>query len=113
MAIYKGREVQLLGRLDGVDESPLYRVMDKQQQVEHVRLGDMQLTEDEKKDLQKVHGLAIADVPTISDKDLQELRDGQNREKIEEKQKKNPQNKDVAVSTVKVNADEVARKAGK
>ena len=109
MAIYKGREVQLLGRLDGVPESPLYRVQDQNQQIEHVRLKDMQLTDDEKKDLQKTHGLSIADVPTISDKDLQELRDGQNRDKIEDRQKKDHKNKDVPVSTVKVNADEVAR----
>lgn len=111
MAIYKGREVQLLGRVDGADESPLYRVMDKHQNIEHVRLGDMQFTSQEQKDLEKTHGQLVADLQVIEDKDLKELRDGQDREKIEEKQKNEPKNRDVPVSNIKVNADEVARKA--
>lgn len=113
MAIYKGREVQLLGRLSGGEESPLYRVMDKDQNVEHVALDQMQFTSEEKKQLEKDHGQVASTLNVIEDKDLKELRDGQDRQKIEERQKKEPQNRDVPVSNIKVNADEVARKAGK
>lgn len=111
MAIYKGREVHLLGRLSGGEESPLYRVMDKDQNVEHVALDQMQFTADEKKQLERDHGSVASSLTVIEDKDLKELRDGQDRQKIEERQKNQPQNRDVAVSQVKVNADEVARKA--
>lgn len=111
MAIYKGREVHLLGRLAGGEESPLYRVMDKHQNVEHVPLSNMQFTAEEKKNLEKTHGLIASGLTVIEDKELKELRDGQDRSKIEERQKNESKNKDVAVSTVKVNADEVLRKA--
>lgn len=113
MAIYKGREVSLLGRVSGGEESPLYRVMDKDQNIEHVALDKMQFTADEKKNLERDNGSIASTLQVIEDKDLKELRDGQNRQKIEERQKNQPQNRDVPVSNIKVNADEVARKAGK
>lgn len=114
MAIYKGREVQLLGRVSGGEESPLYRVMDKNMNVEHVSLSQMQFTAEEKKNLERDHGAPQASsLQVIEEKDLKELREGQDRKKIEERQKSEQKNKDVPVSNIKVNADEVARKAGK
>lgn len=113
MAIYKGREVQLLGRLSGGEESPLYRVMDKHQNIEHVPLSQMQFTSEEKKQLEGEHGQLASNLTVIENKDLKELREGQDRQKIEERQKNENKNQDVPVDTVKVNANEVARKAGK
>lgn len=112
MAVYKGREVQILGRADGADTSPMYRVLDPYGQEEQVSLSQIQVTEEEKKQILTENQETLY-VNVIKDKDLQDLRDSQDPEKIKAKEDKENKNKDVPVSSVKVNADEVARKAGK
>jgi len=107
MAVYKNREVQLLGRADGADVSPTYRVLDSQGQEEQVQLNQLQVTEEEKKQLNLAHGSTVADVKVISNKDLQELRDGQDPKKIEERQKKEGTDVTVPVSEVRVDKSKI------
>lgn len=112
MALLRNREVQILSKTDGQDESPTYTVLYSDGNRENVKLSALQVTEAEAKDLQKANGeIVMSDVSVIKDKDLQEIRDGQDKAKIEEKQNKNPQNEDVEVSKIKVNAAEVKAKA--
>src|SRR5258708_4963652 len=56
MALLRNREVTLLGKTDGQDESPTYTVMYKDGQRENVRLNELHLTEEEHKNLTKQHG---------------------------------------------------------
>jgi hypothetical protein len=112
MALLRNREVQILGKTDGQDESPTYTVLYPDGNRENVRLNQLRVTEEEQKELQKANGeLTMSNVKVVKAKDLQEIRDGQDKAKIEEKQKKNPQSQDVEVSKIKVNAVEVAQKA--
>src|SRR4051812_47970503 len=87
MAVYKGREVQILGRADAVDTAPMYRVLDDQGQVEHVSLDRLEVTEDEKKQL-TADSEASLTFKVIKDKDLKDLRDSQDADKIKAKQEK-------------------------
>jgi len=89
MALLRNREVTLLAKTDGLDESPSYTVMYKDGEREIARLLDLHLTDEEHKNLTKHHGeLVLANVKKIDEKSLQEIRDSQDRRKIEEKQKK-------------------------
>lgn len=112
MALLRNREVELLGRADGADTSPIMTVMYKDGNRENVPLSQLTLTQKEHDDIAKQHGdVAVSNVTVIKDKDLQELRDGQDRKKIEEKQgKQKPQTQPVAVSKVMVDPAEVAAK---
>jgi len=63
--------------------------MYKDGEREIAKLSDLHLTEEEHKNLTKHHGeLALTNVKKIDEKSLQEIRDSQDRRKIEEKQKK-------------------------
>lgn len=107
MALLRNREVQILSKADGQDESPTYVVLYPDGNRENVKLNTLQVTEAEKKELEKANGeLVMANVSVIKDKDLQELRDGQDRAKIEERQGKQSTDP-VQVSKVMVDPSEV------
>lgn len=111
MALLRNREVELLGKTDGADESPSYTVMYKDGTRENVRLNELQLTEDEHNNIKKQHGeRALGNVSIVKDKDLQEIRDGQDRKKIEERQGKQRSNEPVQVNKVMVDPSEVTEK---
>lgn len=112
MALLRNREVSLIGKADGQDESPTYTVMYKDGERENVRLSELQLTEEEHKNLAKQHGeLVVSNVSKIDNKTLQEIRDSQDKRKIEERQAKAPSDRPVPVSKVMVDPTEVANKA--
>jgi hypothetical protein len=110
MAVYKGREVSLLGKVGGADTSPLYTIQHKDGNREDVRLNQVQITEDEKKEMEKDVTWHLGSASVIDNKDLQELRDSQDKAKIEEKEgKKSPA--PVEVSKVMVDPAEVQDKS--
>jgi hypothetical protein len=112
MAIYKGREVQLLGRSDGADVSPMYDILDQWNQRSSVPLNQLQFTSKEVSDMKQQNYDHLDGVQKISDKDLQELKDGQDKAKIEKvqgTQKTEP----VEVSKVMVDPTEVQSKKAK
>ncbi len=111
MALLRNREVELLGKADGQDESPVYTVMYKDNTRENVRLDELQLTEEEHKNIAKQHGdRTLGNVSIVKDKDLQQIRDDQDRKKIEERQGKQQSTEPVQVSKVMVDPTEVTEK---
>ncbi len=110
MAVYKNREVTVMSYV--TNESPTVEIMHRNGDREQVKLREVAFTEDEKKNLVDETNPTDS-VTVIKDKDLKELRDSQDREKIEAEQKKNKKSEDVSVSSIKVNADEVKQKASK
>ena len=113
MAFYKNREVALLGPVDGASASPTYAILHKDNQREHVALDQIQLTNEEFENLRKQHGEhGMYGVSKIEDKDAQELRDSQDRVKIEKAQgEQDPLDRPVPVSKVMVDPKEVAATA--
>lgn len=112
MALLKNREVALLGKTDGADESPTYTVLHKDNTRENVRLDELQLTEDEHEEIKKQHGeRALGNVAIVKDKDLQEIRDGQDRKKIEQRQQNQKSDEPVQVKKIMVDRSEVTEKA--
>lgn len=110
MAVYKGREVELLGKVGGADTSPLYTIQHRGGGREDIPLNQLQLTEEEVKNAEKDASWHLGGVNVIKDKDLQELRDSQDKEKIEERQgKQSP--KPVEVNKVMVDPAEVHDKS--
>ena len=110
MAIYKGREVQLLGRSDGADVAPMYDVLDQWNQRSSVKLNELQFTSKEVEDMKKMNYDHLNGVKKIEDTDLQELKDGQDKKKIEERQGKQ-KTAPVEVKRVMVDPNEVADKS--
>jgi len=110
MAIYKGREVHVLGRTNGEDTSPLYDILDQWNQRSSVKLNELQFTEDEVKQQREkaVNHLDYANV--IKQDELQELRDSQDKKKIEAQQKRIGPGP-VEVSKVMVDPAEVQDKS--
>lgn len=106
MAVYKGREVQLLGRSDGADVSPMYDILDQWNQRSSVKLNEIQFTTKEVEDMKKMNYDHLSGVRKIEDKDLQELRDGQDKEKIEKMQKQSS-SEPITVKKVMVDPTEV------
>lgn len=109
MAVYKGREVSVLGRSNGEDVSPMYDILDQWGERSSVKLNELQFTGKEVEDLKKQHVDHLTTANVIEDKDLQELKDSQDKKKIEEKQAKAPQYGDVAVSKIKIPAEEIQK----
>ena len=85
MAVYKGREVHVLGRSDGADMSPMYDILDQWNERSSVKLSELQLTSKEIEDMKKQNVDHLAGVNKIEDKDLQALKDSQDKDKIEAK----------------------------
>lgn len=86
MAIYNGREVQLLaGNPVNHETTDLVTIVYKTGETETVKLGNILFTEDEKKTFidQKTDNYDF--VKTISDKDLKNLQDSQDPEKNEKR----------------------------
>ena len=110
MAIYKGREVQLLGRSDGADVSPMYDILDQWNQRSSVKLNEIEFTGKEVEDMKKQNYDHLNSVRKIEDKNLQELRDGQDRKKIEQRQSKQS-TAPVEVKRVMVDPSEVQDKS--
>ena len=111
MALLRNREVQILGKTDGEDFAPTYTVLYKDGERENVRLTELHITEDEKKELLKANGEnVLVNVKVVDDKKLQEVRDNQDRTKIEDKQSKVDTTKPVEVKKVFVDSAEVAEK---
>ena len=110
MAIYKGREVQVLGPSSGEDVSKMYDVLDQWNQRSSVKVSELQFTGKEIEDLKKQNVEQFTSYSKIEDKDLQELRDGQDKKKIEESQKKQS-TQPVEVKRVMVDPSEVSDKS--
>lgn len=110
MAIYKGREVQVLGPSSGEDVSKMYDVLDQWNQRSSVKLSELQFTGKEIEDLKKQNVEQFTSYNKIEDKDLQELKDGQDKKKIEESQKKQS-TQPVEVKRVMVDPSEVSDKS--
>lgn len=83
MAILRNREVTYLGPVSGHDSSQPVRVEDKHGIIEIVKASELRFTEDEKKDMLKYEENQINGFNTISDKELKELRDSQDPEKVD------------------------------
>lgn len=106
MAILRNREVTILGRTDGTDVTPTYTVMYPDLNRENVSLSDLRLTEDEYKEMTKQNGEnAMINVKKIDDKELQDLRDSQDPQKIEANRKSQPDT--VTVKSIQVPTSEV------
>jgi hypothetical protein len=88
MAILKNREVQIIGRADATDASPNYTVMHKDGSRENARRSELRFTKDEVEKMKKTAGDDLDQVNVIDDKELNDLRDGQNPQKIQDKQDK-------------------------
>lgn len=111
MALLRNREVVILGRADAEDASPNYTVLYPHGDRENVKLSELQLTKQEAEEMKKSHGENVmTDVKVIEDKDLQEIRDGQDKAKIEARQGKQDTTQPVEVKRVMVDPAEVAEK---
>jgi hypothetical protein len=86
MAVYKGREVTVLGKTNGEDTAPLYTIQEKSGQRADVPMNQLQFTKDEMKDLEKGAAWHLDGAKVIEDKDLADLRDKQDKAKIEKNQ---------------------------
>lgn len=112
MAIYKGREVEVVGRADGADVSPLYTIQHKDGNREQVKMNQLQFTEEEVKNAKEGSALHLEGANVIKNDELQKLRDSQDREKIEKSQKTQP-TEPVEVKKVMVDPKEVQEKKAK
>lgn len=88
MALLRNREVSIVARTDGADMSPVYTVAYANGIRENAKLTELQLTKTEYADMLRQNGeVYMHDVQRIEDKDLQEVRDSQDKTKIEARQK--------------------------
>lgn len=109
MAVYKGREVSIVGRADGADISPLYTIQHRDGNQEQVKLSTLQFTEEEVNDMKKQNVSHLEHAPVIKNDELQKLRDSQDKAKIEKEQGKQP-TEPVIVKNVLVDPKEVQEK---
>lgn len=106
MAIYKGREVQLLSAVpQGYTETQNVTVVYNDGTTELAKLNTIQFTKSEKDKIQKDAGSKFDNVQVIEDKDYQELKDGQDPKKNEERMKSNPVAPATVVNTREVDSD--------
>jgi hypothetical protein len=112
MALLRNREVQILGRADGAEVSPVYTVLYPDGNRENIELSKLQLTKKEHEEMTKANGEQnMHNVSVVEDKDLKEIRDGQDKAKIEERQGKDQKTDPVKVSSVMVDPSEVTEKS--
>lgn len=76
MAIYKNREVYIVGPNTMANSPETINVKYKDGSAENVSVGLVRFTEDEKKQLQKLYPSKFEDVQTVSDGDLEAVRVG-------------------------------------
>lgn len=87
MALLRNREVTIVSKADAADVVPVYVVAYANGIKENARLSDLQLTEAEYKDMLRQNGeVYMHDVQKVDAKTLQEIRDSQDRSKIEARQ---------------------------
>lgn len=110
MALLRNREVSILSKADGQDVSPVYTVIYADGNRENVMLKELELTQEEHDEMTKQNGDAsLENVRKVDTKHLQDVRDGQDKNKIESSKKKELQYVDVPVSKVKVDSREVEK----
>lgn len=97
MAIYKGREVQVIGEVSKGFTTPETVQIFSDNQYEMVKVSELKVTEAEKKQLQKAQTDKFENISTVSDKELQELRDSQDEDKIKALQDKQNTPQDVTI----------------
>lgn len=86
MALLRNREVSILDRVDSADFSPVYIVAYQNGIKEHAKLNELRLTKDEYKNMLRQNGeVYLQGVSVIEPKELQEVRDSQDKSKIEAK----------------------------
>lgn len=106
MALLRNREVSIVSRTDGADMSPVYTVAYPNGSRENAKLSELQLTKEEYGNMLRQNGeVYMHNVKRIEDKDLQEIRDSQDRKKIEERQNSKPKDQ-VVEKEVKVSPTE-------
>jgi|SRR6478736_1424427 len=102
MALLRNREVEVLGPNGAPEVSPIYTVKYPDGTREDVPLKIIQMSESEHKEFAKSNK-QHADIPkVIDDKEHQDIVDGQNPQKIRDKQKKDktgPADQPVQVPT--------------
>src|SRR3569833_2950158 len=76
MAIYKNREVSIVGPNSMANTPETINIQYKDGTHENVKLSDVKFTEDEKKSLQKRHPSQYDSVDTVSDDDVKAVRVG-------------------------------------
>lgn len=76
MAIYKNREVTVVGPNSMANSPETINVRYKDGSAENVSVGLVRFTGDEKKQLQKLYPSKFEDVQTVDDKDLEAVRVG-------------------------------------
>lgn len=82
MALYKNREVDVAFNLPTSDD--MVEVTHKSNlEKEHVKLSEVRFTKEEMDKLEKQHKLQLTSYNTVSDKELKDIRDSQDPEKIE------------------------------
>ena len=109
MAIYKGREVQVIGEVSKGYTTPETVQIFFDNTYENVKIGDLKVTEDEKKTLQKAQADKFENITVVSDKEVQELRDSQDPEKIAKLNEKQNAPQDV---TIKAQGAQVSTPTG-
>jgi hypothetical protein len=110
MAVYKGREVTILGKQGGEDTSPLYTIMHKDGQREDVKMNQIQMTDKEIKDAKDGAAWHLDGAQVIKEADLNDLRSKTSKEEIEKHQKTQKPGP-VEVSKVMVDPAEVQDKS--
>ena len=98
MALLRNREVTIVSRADAADASPVYTVAYANGSKENVKLPELQLTEAEYKDMLRTNGeVYMHDVKKVDNKTLQEIRDSQDKDKIEARQAAEKKNFKAAI----------------
>lgn len=102
MAILRNREVTILDRVDSADMSPVYVVSYTNGVKENAKLTDLRLTKDEYGYMLRQNGdVYMNNVSRIDDKELQDIRDSQDRVKLEAKTKPEFKYTEVSVKSTK------------
>lgn len=112
MAVYKGREVSLMHDIPKGFHDPIdMTIRFKDGSTETVRLSELSFTADEKRDLEKAASERYDNLKVIEDKDLQELRDSQDEDKIKKLQEKQDTPRDVTITAQGAKVEDAAPQA--
>lgn len=104
MAIYKGREVTLQSTVPtGFVETQNVTIVYADGTTQQTPLNTISFTKKEKDTLQKEAGSKFDNVSVIEDNDLQDLKDGQNPDKID--MSKNPAPDSAIMKTQEVDSE--------
>lgn len=106
MALLRNREVTVLGP-NGTVTSPIFTVLYPDGSREDTELRYIHMTDAEKKEFEKTNASFVGQVKTVDDKKLQEVRDAQDRKKIEKAREKQPDANQPVVAKTYVKPAEV------